>query len=127
MARVAWTMTDESTGTPVVYEFQINPNEFDPPNRRAQITATTTTAPNGITIVMQGRDQPRTGRMSGLVNTATQKNQLTSWFNKWYPIILTDDLGNDYEVIWQSVSWTRLRRAINPHRYDYTVDFMELV
>ena len=40
MVHVAWTLTDNSTGSPVVYTFPINPNEFEAPGRRANMECT---------------------------------------------------------------------------------------
>lgn len=102
----------------------INPNEFDPPNRQANIKEEISSAPNGGLIIFQGRDAARKGSMSGLVNTDQQFDELDTWASKWYPLVLTDDLSNTWTIIITSITWKRLRRATRPHRYDYTIDFM---
>lgn len=124
--RVPFTLTDNSTGTPVIYQFEVNPVRFRPPGRSPSITTQRTTSPTGPTIVMQGRDGASEGRMEGAVISAQQKSDLTLWFDKWYPLILTDDLNNTYEILWSGISWERLHRAINRHRYDYQADFIAL-
>lgn len=124
MPHVAWTLTDSSTGSPVVYTFPINPNAFDLPNRQATITEETSSAPNGSPIIFQGRDAVPKGSFSGVVRGAAMKSDIALWAGKWYPLVLTDDIGNVYTVIITSLRWNRLRRAIEPHRYDYSIEFM---
>lgn len=124
MARIAWTLTDNSTGSPVVLTMAINPNEFDPPNRKGNFTEEMTPAPGGQPILWQGRDSVRRGSMSGLVNSSQQFDELDEWASKWYPLVLTDDLSNSWTIIITDLTWKRIRRATNPHRYDYTIDFM---
>lgn len=125
MARVAWTLTDNSTGTPVVLEMAINPNEFSPPNRRANITEEMAVAANSSSpVLFQGRDNVRKGSMSGVVNSAEQFDELDEWASKWYSLTLTDDLARSWIIIITEITWKRLRRAIHPHRYDYTIEFM---
>lgn len=126
MAHVAWTLTDNSTGSPVVYSFPINPNEFDPPNRAASIANDVGTAPNGIPVVFQGRDRPGQGSMSGLVNSQTFYNDLQTWSSKWYVMTLTDDQARSWDILITNVAWNRVRRANNQWRFDYTIDFIEV-
>lgn len=124
MARVAWTLTDLSTGTPEVLEFVINPNEFEPPNRRMRVSAMNTTT--GSNVIFGGGDEVPTGSMKGAVNSEVFYDDLRLWSQKWWPLVLTDDLGNSWSILIKDVSWTRLRRAIYPHRYDYTITFLAL-
>ncbi len=121
-----WTLTDNSTGSPVVFTFPVNPNEFTPPNRQATIGVTMGTAPNGIAVVMQGRDGLRRGAMSGGVNTETFFNNLTTETDKAYPLVLTDDQGTTFDILVTGVKWTRLRRANNQWRYNYSIEFLEV-
>lgn len=124
MARVAWTLTDNSTGSPEVYTFPINPNEFDPPNRRANITEEMAVAANGNPVLFQGRDQVRRGSFSGVARGAQMFTDLELWATKWYPLQLTDDLANSWFIIITDLTWKRLRRAVEPNRYDYTIEFL---
>jgi hypothetical protein len=126
MPRVAWTLTDSSTGTPEVLSFEVNPNEFEPPGRRAIVATMKTSSPLGAKIIFGGGDEVPQGTMKGLVNSETFKDDLTGWFQKWWPLTLTDDLGNSWDILVQDVSWTRVRRYLYPHRYDYTVRFLEI-
>lgn len=126
MPHVAWTLTDNSTGSPVVFSFPINPNEFEPPGRSANIKNEVGTAPSGIPIIFQGRDSPSSGTMSGLVNTETFYNDLQTWADKWYVLTLTDDQSRTWDILITGLSWTRIRRANNQWRFDYTIDFIEV-
>lgn len=126
MPHVAWTLTDNSTGSPVVFSFPINPNEFDPPGRTANIATEVGTAPNAQSVFFQGRDQIARGTMSGLVNTQTFYQDLNTWADKWYVLTLTDDQGSTWDILITNINWTRLRRANNNWRYDYTIEFLEV-
>lgn len=126
MARTAWKLTDNSTGSPVELELDINPNAFDPPGRAATVVAEQSTAPNGQTLLYQGRDQVRRASFSGVVTTQSFYDTLNTWKDKHYPLTLTDDLGNSWTILIEDWTWTRLRRAINPHRYDYTAKVIVL-
>lgn len=121
-----WKLTDNSTGTPVVFSFPLNPKSFDPPGYAANITQEQTTSPAGNTVLMLGRMQPANGTFSGIIHTASFFSDAQTWFTKWYPMVLTDDQGNTWNIVITSYQPTRLKRAINRWRYDYTVDFMEV-
>ena len=108
MPHVAWTLTDSSTGSPVIFSFPINPKEFDPPARKAGITWMAPTAPNGQPLIWQGLDEPGEGSMAGAVLTSAFKDDLDEWARKWYPMVLTDDLGNAYSILITQISWSRL-------------------
>jgi hypothetical protein len=125
MAHVAWTLTDNSTGSPVVLSFDINPNSFDAPGRNTNIVSEQVTAPNGQTLVFQGRDASREATLSGAVTTQTFFSSLDTWKDKNYPLVLTDDQGSTWNVLIKSWRWTRLRRT-NNWRYDYTATVMVL-
>lgn len=124
MPRVAWTLVDNSGVTTDTLVFEVNPNEFEPPNRRMNVSTMNTTA--GARVIFGGGEGHPSGSMSGLVNSAQFYADLQTWFNKWWPLTLTDDLGNSWDILIQDVSWTRVRRAIYPHRYDYSVRFLSL-
>lgn len=121
-----WTLTDNSSGSPVVFTFPVNPNEFTPPERIATVGVTLGTAPNGIAVVMQGRDQLRRGSMSGGVNSETFYNNLRTETDKNYPLVLTDDQGTVFDILVTGVKWNRLRRANNQWRYNYTISYIEV-
>lgn len=123
MPHVAWTLDDLTAAVPEQFVFPINPNEFDPPGRKAGITAMRTTAPNGQALIWQGLDEPGEGQMSGAVLTSEFKDALDAWATKWYPLVLTDDLNNTYNILITQITWKRLNRHTHPHRYDYSIHF----
>ena len=114
----AWTLTDNSTGSPVVMTFDINPNTFNPPGRNTNVVVELTTAPNGQTLLYQGRDNSREISFSGAVLTQSFYNKLNTEKDKNYPLVLTDDQGNTWNIIFRTWRWTRLRR-FNNWRFDY--------
>ncbi len=118
MPHVAWVLTDNSTGSAVELTFDINPNSFEPPGRNSNIVQELTTAPNGQTILHQGRDKSRTAVLSGAVTTQSFYNSLDTWKDKDYPLVLTDDQGNSWNILIRDWRWDRLRRT-NNWRYNY--------
>ena len=121
-----WTLTDNSTGTPEVLTFDWNPDSFNPPGRQGTTQNSLTTAPNGQLIVFQGRDQARTARFSGKVGTQSFFTSLDTWKDKWYPLVLTDDQGQTWDIVIQQWTWERIRRANNQWRYNYTAEVLVL-
>jgi hypothetical protein len=126
MPHVAWTLTDNSSGSPVIYSFPINPNEFDPPGRDVNHTSESLTAPNAQPLIFQGREQVARGSMAGLVNTEAFYQNLQTWADKHYVMVLTDDQARTWNILITSVKWTRLRKANNQSRFDYTIEFLEV-
>lgn len=120
-----WKLTDYSSGSPVTLTFEWNPNKFDPPGRSANITADLTTAPNGQTILFQGRDKLRKSTFEGAVGTEAFYNLLNTWKDKHYPLELTDDQGNVWTVLIEEWKWVRVKRR-NPWRFDYTAQVIVL-
>ena len=116
---VQWTLTDNSTGSPVVFTFVVNPSEFTRPGRASNIVNHQTSAANGQTIVFQGRDKIRSLTFKGAVLTQSFFNGLDAEKDKHYPLTLTDDEGTAWTILFQDWQWTRVKRR-NPWRFDYT-------
>lgn len=124
MALVQWKLTDNSFAIPVELVFEINPKEHEPPDHEKNITQERAVASNGQPILMQGPDNVPKGSFTGIINSQSFHDNLNAWVRKFYPLTLTDDLGNVYIIHISKYKETRLRRALHPHRYDYTVDYM---
>lgn len=122
MPHVAWTLDDYSTGSQVTYSFVINPNEFQLPLHQANITTQVTTAPNGQALIFQGRKNVGSGRMSGTTRTPADFANLNTWLSKEYPLVLTDDLGDTYDILFTSLEWERVSKHM--FKYDWTADFL---
>jgi hypothetical protein len=121
MAFTQWTLTDNSTGTPVVWTFPMNPREFTHPGRQASVVTETTTGSIGGTIMFQGQDAVPTLSFAGTINSETFYTQLRAELNKWYDLILTDDQGTSWSIIIDSFTMERKKSALNQHRYTYNV------
>ncbi len=119
MARTPWKLTDNSTGSAVVLSFTINPKEATYPGREATIGEELTTAPGGQVILFQGRDKVRKMTFAGSVMSQTWYNGLDTWKDKWYPLVLEDDLGKVWTVLITKWEWTRIRRAGATYRFDF--------
>lgn len=120
MAR--WTITDNSTGTPVVWTFPMNPDQFDPHGRKASISAEVTVGSIGGTILFQGQDEVPSLSFSGKITSETFHDDFRTQFDKWYDLMLTDDQGNTYNIVVSSYTLKRIRSALNYWRFDYTVE-----
>ena len=121
----AWTLTDNSTGSPDILTFAINPNAFNPPGRNSNIITEQTSAPNGQNLIFQGRDKTKESTFSGAVLTQSFYSDLDIWKDKFYPLVLTDDQGSTWDIIFRTWSWTRLHRT-NAWRYDYSATVLVL-
>lgn len=126
MPRTPWILSDFSTGIEETFEFPINPNQFTPPGKTANITTQRTTAPNGQAIIFQGLNEVVEGSFSGVVKTQDFYTTLSAWAAKWYPLILQDDRANTWQILIRDLQWTRRHRYIDPDTYEYTVKFLEL-
>ena len=120
-----WTLTDNSTGSPVVLTFDWNPKGFDHPGRDATLVQHQTSAPSGQDLLFQGRDKMRRAKFEGAVGTETFYNSLDTWKDKWYPLVLTDDQGNTWNIIIETWTWKRIKRR-NAWRFDYTAQVIVL-
>jgi len=123
----SWKITDNSTGSPVVFTFPISPNKFGPPGRKANIKDESTTGSVGGTIMFQGRDAVPTLTFSGTINSSTFHDNLRAELDKWYDLVLTDDQGAYWNIIITDYSLERIKSAVNHHRYSYNVTAKVLV
>lgn len=119
---VQWKITDSSTGTPVDWTFPVNPVSFTHPPREASISDTQAVSPTGGAILFQGRDKVVRLSFEGLVNSETFYNELRTELGKWYPVVLTDDQGSSWSVVFEKSTFKRIKRVQNQWRYDYTVN-----
>lgn len=124
MARTAWTLTDSSTGSPVTLDFTINPKDADYPGRKANISQELGTSPSAGKIVFQGRDALPRFSITGSVRTQNWFDSLETWANKWYPLVLTDDLGMTWNVIIESFQPKRIRKASTPWLFEVSITFL---
>lgn len=117
-----WKITDSSSGSPVDWTFPINPSSFDHPPREPSHTLMQSVAPSGGAIIFQGRDKVTSLSFEGIVNTETFYNELRAEVEKWYPVLLTDDQGSSWSVVFGKTSFKRRKRGSNNWLFDYTVN-----
>lgn len=126
MARTAWTLTDNSTGSPVALSFAVNPNSANYPGRAAKLSIQAGTSPTATTILFQGRDALPQFSFSGKVLGQAFYQDLDTWKDKWYPLVLADDLGNTWNVLVQSFTFKRINRHNEPWTFDVNASFWVL-
>lgn len=116
---VRWRFYDP--GTLETYTFAINPNDGGTPTREKQFQYQSTAAPNGKTLVFEGRDQPQKISFSGTLTDESQYTALNTWFDHVNQILLTDDLGREFYIVIETLTMTRKRNATTPWKHDYSV------
>lgn len=115
MARIAWIFEDPTEGTT---EFmQINPNEGASPAFQKNLTKKTTTA--GRALVQEGQDSVKQFDFSGVILQKSQYDFLYTAWNKRHPVLLTDDLGRQFTIYFESFSPTRKLSRTYPWKHDY--------
>lgn len=115
MARIAWIFEDPTEGTT---EFmQINPNEGASPAFQKNLTKKTTTA--GRALVQEGQDSVKQFDFSGVILQKSQYDFLYNAWNKRHPVLLTDDLGRQFTIYFESFSPTRKLSRTYPWKHDY--------
>lgn len=122
MAVVRWIFDDPETLDS--YTFEINPVENDVPAYEKNVNTLQPTA--GNTIISEGTDQPRTGEFSGVILTEDMFNEMVTWFEKRYPITLTDDLSRSFTIYITQFDVTRERAVHSPWKHSYRVSYLLL-
>lgn len=119
MTVVRWIFTDLTTT--VSETFEINPREGGTPSYEKNVQYTSTTAPDGKTLVFEGADKPQSIEFAGAILYESQFNTFYNWWNKRNQIQITDDLGREFVVVIESFSPVRKRAVHYPWRHDYTI------
>ena len=115
-ARIPWVLRDPQTSDE--YLWDINPNEFSLPYTKS-LTYKSSAAPDGKTLVFEGRDEVQDISFSGVILTEAQYEELIVWFNKRYQLELEDDLGRTFFIYFTSFNMTRKRSTQHPWRHEY--------
>ncbi len=116
---VKWNFYDPVTLE--TYTFDINPAEGGSPALNKTITYKNTSAPDGKTLVFQGRNQPQVMEFSGTILNQSQYDAMIEWFNKVHQIKITDDLSREYWIVIESFDPKRERASHYPYKHSYTV------
>lgn len=119
-----WRFTDPTNST--TYIFEISPNDGGTPSRKKQIFYSKTTAPDGINITMEGRDEPANGSFSGVLLSQTQFDAFNTWYEKRHQIQVTDDLNRTMTIYITGFDAKRKFSTSHPWRHTYTIDYIKV-
>lgn len=118
MAVQRWIFHDPSGATPDA-EFAFNPSDFNGPNYSKTFTFENTAAPEGKTLIFEGRDQPQKISFNGTVYTEAEYNKFVLWWNKRNQIEIIDDLSRTFTVIMETFTPKRRKAYHFPWCHDY--------
>ena len=121
MSVVKWFFNDPVSGDN--YTFEINPNDGGSASMRKNLVYQNTAAPGGNVLMFEGQDEAQTGEFSGVILSEAQYLKMIEWFNKRYPIQVTDDLGRT-DTIYITEFTPQRKRSVNyPYKHEYTVRY----
>lgn len=123
---VRWQFTDPTGATPNTYVFEINPVEGGSPALKKNVIFKNTAAPDGKTLIFEGRDDPAVFSFSGTLLTQTHFETLETWFLKRHQIVITDDLGRTFSVYITSFDPKRVRSPHVPWKHTYVCEAISL-
>lgn len=128
---IKWQFSDPATDEVVLFE--INPKSGGSPRREKELTFNFLTTQNfdGMiprTIMYEGSDPFKQIDFSGTIYSEGQYNMIATWFQKRYPIVLTDDLERSYKVLIKKFGAKREISRYYPwkHSYDVTMTVLEI-
>jgi hypothetical protein len=119
MARIPWRFEDLVEGT--VALMPINPNEGASPNYQKSLTKATTTAPGAEArpIIFEGSDQIIQFDFSGALLTQAHYDFVYDAWAKRHPVRLTDDLGRQFTIYFETFSPKRDLSRTYPWKHTY--------
>jgi hypothetical protein len=120
-----WSFYDPTDDT--TYVFPVNPNEGGTPGRTKKLEYQATAAPDGVTLIFEGRDEARQIQVSGVLLDQGQLEALDAWVNdRRHQIRLTDDLGRQFWIYLTNFEATRNRRQSHPWHHSYRLGYVIL-
>lgn len=122
MAVVRWVFEDPETLDE--YTFEVNPSEGGSPNFEKKVTEIPTVV--GDPLIFEGARPLQKMQFQGVILTEEHYNAMVEWFNKAYPLIVTDDLGRSFRIYITTFSPTRQRAVHYPWKHSYTVNYILL-
>ena len=115
-----WKFFDPSTNEG--YIFAVSPNADGSPQYEKSITYSNTAAPDGLTLMFEGRDNPLTLSFSGTLLTQEQYQAFVTWFKKRHQILITDDLERQFMCYITKFAAKRERAVHYPWKHSYTCE-----
>jgi hypothetical protein len=119
-----WLFYDPQLGD--TYTFTVNPNDGGSPQYQKTVGYQPTAAPDGALLAYEGRDQATTAEFSGSILYRQQYDAMIEWFNKRYPIEVTDDLDRILTIYITTFEPKRVRSATYPWKHTYSVKYLVL-
>lgn len=116
---VRWIFYDP--GTSQTYTMAINPKEGGTSGYKKVFTFANTSAPDGKTLVFQGRPEVGTLEFTGTIFEQTELDAFVLWWTKQNQIVITDDLGRSFSVVIQEFIPKRIRAQQHPWKHTYSI------
>lgn len=118
MSVVRWIFFDP--GTSETYVFAVNPSEGGTQGYKKTFTYQNTSAPDGKTLIFQGRPAVGTLEFKGTIFQQVELDTFVAWWQKQNQITLTDDLGRIFYIVIEEFIPTRVRAVHYPWKHSYT-------
>lgn len=115
---VRWIFYDP--GTSETYVFAINPSSGGSPGYKKNFTFANTAAPDGKTLVFEGRDEVQNLEFDGVIFEQVELDAFVLWWQKRNQITITDDLGRIFSIIIQEFTPKRERAVHHPWKHSYS-------
>lgn len=114
-----WTILDPATA--VTQTFLVNPNAGGSLPRKRTFTYQNTAAPGGRTLVFEGRRDAQTFEVSGTLRSQAEYEFLDGLVSIANQVLLTDDLGRTFWVVFSEFTPVRARAATAPWKHTYNL------
>lgn len=115
---VRWIFYDP--GTAETHVFSINPKSGGSPGYKKTFTFANTAAPDGKTLVFQGRAEVQNLVFEGTILEQADLDAFVTWWQKQNQIVVTDDLGRTFSIIIQEFTPKRERAVHSPWKHSYS-------
>jgi hypothetical protein len=125
MPVIRWTFHD--TVTDETYTLAANPKEGGAPSIEKNFQYQPPAAPDGSTLVFEGRDKPQSIEFQGFILKEEHDTAFRTWAKKRNPIEITDDLGRVFTVVIEEYVPTRKHSVSHKWRHDYRIKATLLV
>lgn len=119
-----WTFHDPVTNT--TYTLPVNPKEGGEREYEKTVNTQDTTAPDGRTIVFEGRDKPGAIAWSSYFRSTAERDDFITWWRKRRQILRTNDLGEQDWIYLVKLSPKRKHVVNRRYRADYDINAIVL-
>lgn len=119
MAFVRWTFYDPTVDE--TYQVEVNPKDGFTPGIERTFTKKPTSAPTeGRVIIFEGGRKPQDVEWTGTILTEAYLDALTDWAGRNHQIRVSDDLGRQFWILFESFVPKRAATRNYPWRHTYT-------